>query len=144
MVRGFFLIQHDKLVHKEIILVVWRGRTWLVSTEPGPQPHSTPLRWSGMPTASKVWPYHPPSLPDFTDTLVAEWDQIPVARLQNLVENHLSWMKTIIAADKFPGFQRWYVQCLNIGVCLCVHVLCSHVHIFHIVHFKDRECCILA
>lgn len=68
---------HKGQVHKEIVFSVWCGRTWqskaLTST-------LLPLGWIGMTTALS-----PNIRADLT--LVDEWEQIPAARCQILVES---------------------------------------------------------
>ncbi len=51
-------------VHKNTVRWAWCGRTWLACTELWPQPHRTPLRWTGADTSSQafssnisVWPH---------------------------------------------------------------------------------------
>ena len=51
--EGPFLFQHDNAPMYKA-RSIQKGRTWLACTEPWPQPHRTPLRWIGTPTASQA------------------------------------------------------------------------------------------
>lgn len=57
-------------------------RTWLARAKPWPELHQTVLKWTGM-----LWvgPYHPASVLDLTNSLVAESEQISAARLQSII-----------------------------------------------------------
>ncbi len=47
--------RHKSQLHKEMVFLVWCGRTWLACTESWPQPHPTTLGWTGTPTESQAW-----------------------------------------------------------------------------------------
>lgn len=81
----------QRSVYVEMVVWVWVGRTFLDCIELLLQPCPTRLGWTGIPALSQA------SAPNFTNTLVAEWEQIPAAMLQNLVGIFPRRVKAVIA-----------------------------------------------
>lgn len=81
--EGPFLYQHDKTPHvqsqvcTEMVFPLWCGKTWLVCSQ---------VLTLTPSDADWVRPYRSTPVSDLTDARVGEWEEIPAASLQNLVE----------------------------------------------------------
>ena len=82
-------------VHKEIVCrSVWKNLTSLLN----------PIEylWDELKRRLQARPNHPTSVPDLTNTLVAEWKQVPTAMFQHLVESLSKRVEAVIAAKWGP------------------------------------------
>ncbi len=77
---------------------------------PEPQPHPTPLGWTGAGL------YRQTSVLNFTNALVAEWEQIHAARFQNLAEGLPRRVEAVRAADYGLRFWNDISQSHNVQV----------------------------
>jgi hypothetical protein len=98
----------------------------------------------------RLWasPNRPPSVPNLTNALVAEWKQVPTAMVQHLVESLPRRVKAVIAAKGGTNSMlmslifEWYVWregvryfcvyvCVRPGERVCIPYLHHHCPSFH-------------
>ena len=89
--EGPFLFQHDNApVHKERSKQKWFVEIGVEELDwPAQSPDLNPIEhlWDEFERRLRARPNRPTSVPDFTNALVAECNQIPTAMFQHLVEN---------------------------------------------------------
>lgn len=107
------------------VFLVFGVLTWPACTEPWPQPHWTPLGWTGARL------YCPTSVLDHSKALVAEWEQIRAASFQNLVESLKPQEKRLLKPQiNYRGlgnemFSTYKCEC-NVSVSdPCGHMVCQ-------------------
>lgn len=80
-------------------------------------------------------PYQKPSVPDLTNALVAEWEKIPTARFQSLVQSHPRRAKPVTAAGWFPSFKNF-----NFKICCITSHYMIKLFLLSKYSATDRVC----
>jgi hypothetical protein len=104
--EGPFLFEHDNAtVHKARSTQKWFIKLGVEELDwPAQSPDLNPIEYLWDELDRRLWarPNRPSSVPELTNTLVAEWKQVPAAMFQNLVENLPRRAEAIIAANGRP------------------------------------------
>lgn len=80
--KGYFLFQHKNApTHKT--RPIKRRYCWFREFDWTAHSHQEYLGHR-----PQAWPYHPPSVPDHTNSLIFEWDQVPAARSEHFYWKH--------------------------------------------------------
>ena len=103
--EGPFLFQQDNAsMHKASSIQKWfveigvEELDWPAQSPDNPSKHL----WDELERPLRARPYHPTSVPDLTNALVAEWKQIPAAMFQHQVESLPRRVEAIVAAKWGP------------------------------------------
>ena len=88
-------------VHKEIVEIGVEELDW-----PAQSPDLNPIKhfWEELERRLRTRPNRPTSVPDLTNTLVAEWNQVPASVFQHLVESLPRRVEAVIAANNAHDF----------------------------------------
>ena len=104
--EGPFLFQHyNAPVHKERSIQKWFVEISVEELDwPAQSPDLNPIEhlWDELEHRLRARPNHPTSVPDLTNALVAEWNQVPAAMFQHLVESLPRRVQAVIAAKEGP------------------------------------------
>jgi hypothetical protein len=88
--EGPFLFQHDNAsVHKARSIQKWFDEIGVAELDwPAQSPDLNPIEhlWDELEHRLRARPHRPTSVSNLTDTLVAEWKQVPTSMFQHLVD----------------------------------------------------------
>ena len=104
--EGPLLFQQDNTsVHKARSIQTWHLEIIVEELDwPAQSPDLNPIKhlWDELERRLRARPNFPSSVPDLTNTLVAEWMQVPAAMFQHLVESLPRRVEVVIAAKGRP------------------------------------------
>lgn len=125
--RNANLLLHDSVPgHKTWFIKARFANFWVAFTEPWPRPYWSLVGWIRMLDCSAGL-FHPTSVPDLTNALVAEWE-IPPATFQTLVESLPKKVK------RRPTLE-WHVQQIHIGVMIWWSHTLGHIMYNNRIYF---------
>ena len=101
-----FLFQHDNApMHPARFIQNWYVKIGVKELDwPVQSPELKPIEhlWDELERRLRAMLNRPTSVPDLTNTLVAEWKQVPAAMFQHLVESLLRRVEAVIALKGGP------------------------------------------